>query len=135
MKMQESSCHLNVCFQLGECVSWAGAVECVCSCGAPGLSSLQQRLGGALHLAQLRHSSVDQTEVARVQPLALKLQDMLRDKLAELAARRDHLKVCLLSSQYFFTLWIGFLSFLSSCFYRKFILSLFSFQLSRQNLF
>ncbi|XP_063875328.1 protein outspread-like isoform X18 [Scylla paramamosain] len=78
--------------QLGECVSWAGAVECVCSCGAPGLSSLQQRLGAALHLAQLRHSSVDQSQVARVKPLALKLQDMLRDKLAEFAGRRDHLK-------------------------------------------
>lgn len=65
----------------------------MCSCGAPGLSSLQQRLGGALHLSQLRHSSVDQTQVARVKPLTLKLQDMLRDKLAELAARRDSLKV------------------------------------------
>lgn len=100
----------TVALQLGECVSWAGAVECVCSCGAPGLSSLQQRLAGALHLAQLRHSSVDQAQVARVQPLALKLQDMLRDKLAELAARRDHLKVCLLFSSNSFrfsTLHIG----------------------------
>lgn len=83
-------------------MSWAGAVESVCSCGAPGLSSLQQRLGGALHLAQLRHSSVDQAQVTRMQPLTLKLQEMLRDKLTELAARRDHLKVCLLSSSHCF---------------------------------
>ncbi|KAK8748708.1 hypothetical protein OTU49_015953 [Cherax quadricarinatus] len=78
--------------QLSECVAWAGSVECVCSCGAPGISSLQQRLNTAIKLAQLRHTPLDQAEVTKLRPLVMRLQDMLRDKLTELADRRDHFK-------------------------------------------
>ncbi|XP_066967922.1 protein outspread isoform X28 [Macrobrachium rosenbergii] len=78
--------------QISECVAWAGSVECVCSCGAPGISSLQQRLNNAIRIAQLRHTHVDQANVTKLRPLVLRLQDMLREKLAELTNRRDHLK-------------------------------------------
>ncbi|XP_042229657.1 protein MLP1 homolog [Homarus americanus] len=78
--------------QLSECVAWAGSVECVCSCGAPGISSLQQRLNSAIKLAQLRHSPLDQVQVNKLRPIVMRLQDMLRDKLTELTNRRDHLK-------------------------------------------
>lgn len=84
---------LNQLLQLSECVAWAGSVECVCSCGAPGISSLQQRLSRAVRLAQLRHTPHDQAQVTKLRPLVVRLQDMLRDKLADLANRRDHLKV------------------------------------------
>ncbi|XP_063606515.1 uncharacterized protein LOC134781288 isoform X20 [Penaeus indicus] len=78
--------------QLGECVAWAGSVECICSCGAPGISSLLQRLNTAVRLTQLRHSPPDQAQTDRLRPLVLRLQDMLRDKLTDLNNRRDHLK-------------------------------------------
>ncbi|XP_068233112.1 protein outspread isoform X20 [Palaemon carinicauda] len=78
--------------QISECVAWAGSVECVCSCGAPGISSLQQRLNNAIRIAQLRHTHVDQANVTKLRPLVIRLQDMLREKLAELTNRRDHLK-------------------------------------------
>ncbi|XP_042862407.1 protein outspread-like isoform X16 [Penaeus japonicus] len=78
--------------QLGECVAWAGSVECICSCGAPGISSLLQRLNTAVRLTQLRHSPPDQALTDRLRPLVLRLQDMLRDKLTDLNNRRDHLK-------------------------------------------
>lgn len=78
--------------QLSECVAWAGSVECVCSCGAPGISSLQQRLSNAIKIAQLRHTPIDQANVTKLRPLVMRLQDMLREKLAELFNRRDHLK-------------------------------------------
>ncbi|XP_071518224.1 uncharacterized protein osp isoform X3 [Panulirus ornatus] len=79
--------------QLIECVAWAGSVECICSCGAPGISSLQQRLKSAVRLAQLRHSPHDQGEATKLRPLVMRLQDMLRDKLTDLINRRDNLKV------------------------------------------
>lgn len=79
--------------QLSECVAWAGSVECVCSCGAPGISSLKQRLSRAVRLSQLRHTPPDQAQVSKLRPLVMRLQDMLRDKLMDLSNRRDHLKV------------------------------------------
>nr|XP_045626396.1 serine-rich adhesin for platelets-like isoform X4 [Procambarus clarkii] len=78
--------------QLSECVAWAGSVECVCSCGAPGISSLQQRLSTAIKIAELRHTPLDQAQVVKLRPLVMRLQDMLREKLTELINRRDHLK-------------------------------------------
>lgn len=74
-------------------MAWAGSVECICSCGAPGISSLLQRLNTAVRLTQLRHSPPDQALTDRLRPLVLRLQDMLRDKLTDLNNRRDHLKV------------------------------------------
>ncbi|XP_076038197.1 myosin phosphatase Rho interacting protein outspread isoform X4 [Oratosquilla oratoria] len=78
---------------LEECLAWAGSVEYACSCGAPGLSSLLQQLKSAIRLTQLRYSPVDQTSVTRLQPLVMKVQDLLKDKLTELNQRREHLKV------------------------------------------
>ncbi|CAL4061322.1 unnamed protein product, partial [Meganyctiphanes norvegica] len=80
--------------QLTECVAWAGSVECVCSCGAPGISSLKQSLSGAVRITQLRHSLKDQSAATRVRPMAVRMQDMLREKLTDLYNRRDHLKNC-----------------------------------------
>lgn len=77
-------------------MAWAGSVECICSCGAPGISSLLQRLNTAVRLTQLRHSPPDQAQTDRLRPLVLRLQDMLRDKLTDLNNRRDHLKVNIL---------------------------------------
>lgn len=74
-------------------MSWAGSVECVCTCGAPGLTSLTQQLLGAVRLAQLRQAGPSPSQLARCRPLALRVLDLLRDKLADLAARRAALKV------------------------------------------